>query len=212
MTVAAIHPNPVRTFAYLDADQAGLFGLTGLTNQVQVLPATGVSQTQLRRALLGNEAITSVQSVTALSDGMRDLVRQFVDMLNMLAVFVVILTLLIAFNTASVSADERTREHATLYAFGLRTGTLLRNSMLESLLIGLLGTAFGLLAGWVATAWAVESLMATTIPDIGMSTALSFDTVLVALAVGVVAVVIAPLFTVRRLRRLNIPASLRVVE
>jgi putative ABC transport system permease protein len=49
-------------------------------------------------------------------------------------------------------------------------------------------------------------------PDIGMDVAISAGTVLLAVVLGVVAVALGPLFTVRRLRRMDIPGTLRVVE
>jgi putative ABC transport system permease protein len=54
--------------------------------------------------------------------------------------------------------------------------------------------------------------MRTTMPDMGLDVAISAGTVVTAIALGVLAVAIAPLLTVRRLRRMDIPGTLRVVE
>jgi putative ABC transport system permease protein len=212
MRVAGVHPYPMRPFAYLDAGQASVFGLDGVTNLIQVAPANGVSEERLRRALLANRSVASAQPVTAISRAMRDLLAEFTDILGLLEVFVLVLALLIAFNASSVSADERAREHATMFAFGLRTGTVLRNSMAESLLIGLLGTGLGLLAGTATIWWMVGFLVSDTMPELAVYPTVGFTTILTALAVGVAAVTIAPLLTVRRLRRTDVPATLRVVE
>lgn len=82
----------------------------------------------------------------------------------------------------------------------------------EGVLIGLLGTAFGLGAGMLVVRWLVVSTLATTMPDLGLDVVLTGGTVLAAAALGVLAVAIAPLLTIRRLRRMDIPGTLRVVE
>ena len=60
--------------------------------------------------------------------------------------------------------------------------------------------------------WLITSTMSTTMPDMGLDIVVSASTLLTALAVGVIAVAVAPLFTIRRLRRMDIPGTLRVVE
>ena len=49
-------------------------------------------------------------------------------------------------------------------------------------------------------------------PDMGLDVVISGTTVLTAVVLGVIAVAIAPLLTIRRLRRMDIPGTLRVVE
>jgi putative ABC transport system permease protein len=49
-------------------------------------------------------------------------------------------------------------------------------------------------------------------PEIGVTAALSAGTVAAAVLLGVAAAAAAPLFTLRRLRRTDIPATLRVME
>jgi putative ABC transport system permease protein len=51
-----------------------------------------------------------------------------------------------------------------------------------------------------------------TFPELGTVIAVSPGSLLVAALVGVLAVAIAPLLTTRRLRRMDIPSTLRVVE
>jgi putative ABC transport system permease protein len=45
-----------------------------------------------------------------------------------------------------------------------------------------------------------------------MDVIISTETVLTAVALGVIAVGVAPLLTLRRMRRMNVPGTLRVVE
>ena len=128
------------------------------------------------------------------------------------AAAVLLLALLIAFNSTSINMDERARENATMFAYGLPVGRVLLVSVVESVLIGLLGTTLGVLAGRALLEWLINVLLPSTFPDIGVSVHLAGSTLLMAVAFGVVAVATAPLFTVRRLRRMDIPSTLRVME
>jgi putative ABC transport system permease protein len=58
----------------------------------------------------------------------------------------------------------------------------------------------------------IATTVSSTMPEIGMDVAVSGDTVVAAVLLGVVAVAVAPLLTVRRLRHMDIPGTLRVVE
>jgi putative ABC transport system permease protein len=60
--------------------------------------------------------------------------------------------------------------------------------------------------------WITGSLLPRTLPDIGVLPDLAGGTVLTALAIGSVAVSVAVLLTARKLRRMDVPATLRVVE
>ena len=61
-------------------------------------------------------------------------------------------------------------------------------------------------------AWLATSTIPKVLPEIGVTAGLATTTVLQAFALGVLTVAIAPLFSLRRLRRMDIPAALRVVE
>jgi putative ABC transport system permease protein len=119
--------------------------------------------------------------------------------------------MLIAFNAASISAEERTREHATMFAFGLSPGVVMSMAVVENAVIGLLGTLAGLAGGYVALSYIVSGFDEVT-PELLLVPTLSRATVLTTLTLGVVVVALAPLFGVRRERRMDIPAALRVVE
>jgi len=74
------------------------------------------------------------------------------------------------------------------------------------------GTVTGVAAGYGLLAW----LTATTVPSvmlkIAVSAAVSAGTIAAAVLLGTAVVAASSLFTVRRLRRTGIPATLRVVE
>ena len=211
--VAGIDPSPMRVYAYLDAATAApLFGLPGMTNLLTVLPSAGHSAADVQRALLDVPHVASAQSVRAATDGLRTSLDQFTGILNVAAGVALLLVLLIAFNTASIGTDERSREHATMMAFGLPPRTVLGMTATESVLVGVLGTVTGVAAGYGLLAWLTATTIAGVMPEIGVTAALSTGTMAAAIVLGTAAVAVAPLFTLRRLRRTDIPATLRVVE
>jgi putative ABC transport system permease protein len=211
--VAGIDPSPMRVYAYLDsATAAQLFGQPGMTNLLTVLPSAGHSAADVQRALLNVPHVTSAQSVQAATDGLRASLDQFTGILNVAAGVALLLVLLIAFNTASIGTDERSREHATMMAFGVPARTVLGMTATESVLIGVLGTVAGVAAGYGLLAWLTTTTIASVMPEIGVTTALSAGTIAAAVLLGTAAVAAAPLFTLRKLRRTNIPATLRVAE
>ena len=211
--VTGIDPSPMRGYAYLDsAAAARMLGLAGMTNMLTMLPAPGHSAADVQRALLDVPHVTSAQSVQAATDGLRSSLDQFTGILNVASGVALLLVLLIAFNTASIGMDERSREHATMMAFGLPARTVLGMTTVESVLIGALGTVAGVAAGYGLLAWLTATTIAGVMPEIGVTAALSAGTVAGAVLLGAGTVAVAPLFTVRRLRRMDVPATLRVVE
>jgi len=211
--VVGIDPSPMRAYAYLDsATAAPLFGLAGMANMLTVLPSAGHSAADVQRALLDVPHVSSAQSVQAATDGLRASLDQFTGILNVAAGVALLLVLLIAFNTASIGTDERSREHATMMGFGLPARTVLGMTATESVLVGVLGTVAGVAAGYGLLAWLTATTIASVMPEIGVTAALSAGTVAAAVLLGTAAVAAAPLFTLRRLRRIDIPATLRVAE
>lgn len=61
-------------------------------------------------------------------------------------------------------------------------------------------------------AWIVSSLLPQVVPHLGIEPELTGASVIVTLVVGIVALTIAPLFTYRRMRRMDIPSTLRVMK
>jgi putative ABC transport system permease protein len=211
--VAGIDPSPMRVYAYLDsATAAAPFGLPGMTNLLTVLPSAGHSAADVQRALLDVPHVASAQSVRAATDGLRASLDQFTGILNVAAGVALLLVLLIAFNNASISTDERSREHATMMAFGLPPRTVLGMTATESVLVGALGTVTGVAAGYGLLVWLTATTIAGVMPEIAVTAALSAGTVAAAVLLGTAVVAAAPLFTLRKLRRTDIPATLRVVE
>ena len=212
LRIQAIHNIPYRFIAFMDIRTAGIMKLDGVYNTVAVAPKAGTSLTNLQREMFALPSVGSVQPVLSFAETIRDMVNQVLDILRVVEGAVLLLALLIAFNSSAISVDERAREHATMFAFGVPLGTVLTNTVLESLIVGSLGTALGIGAGYGIVQYITQILLPGTLPDVSIHAAISLATIATAAALGVVAVATAPLFTVRRMRKMNIPATLRVVE
>lgn len=210
--VVGIHGSPLRPTAYMDVSGASLFGMAGLANRATVVPAAGADQAEVQRALFRMPGVVSAQPIDVVIHTFRDLLSMFTDILGVVALVALALALLVAYNSATITQDERTREIATMLAFGLPMRRVLGSAVVESGLIGLFGTVLGLAGGALALFWIAYDLFPGTAPDFGLDPAVGAGTLALTIVVGLVAVALAPLLTWRRLSRLDLPATLRVVE
>jgi putative ABC transport system permease protein len=196
----------------MDRAGASVMNLEGIVNAVSVVPDDGTSLSELKESLFGKPAVASVEGVTEVANTIRESIDDFLGILRVIEGFVLLMALLIAFNTTSISSDERRREHATMFAFGLSTRSVMSLIGVERLLLGIMGTFAGVIAGRLLLAWMIQSLLPTTVPDVGVTVDVATSTYLTAAVLGVIAVAAAPLLTLRRLQRMDVPATLRVVE
>ncbi len=212
LPVLAVHPNPYRFVAYFHLPRAGFMDLEGIVNGAQIDPRPGVRAEAVQRAFFDRPGIVSVEPVSAAADAIRDRIGESVGFLRIIEAMVLLLALLIAFNSTAITMDERGRENATMLAFGLRVRSVLGVAVKESIAVGLLGTVVGIVLGRVLVNWLVNVLIADTIPEVAIDVFVSLGTVATALALGVLAVAVAPTLTLRRLRRMDVPSTLRVME
>lgn len=70
----------------------------------------------------------------------------------------------------------------------------------------------GISLGFLLVGWVANVVLPTTLPDLDVAPAVRGSTFLTAAVLGVVAVTVAPLLTVCKLRRMDLPSTLRVVE
>ena len=141
--MVAIHPHPFRFVTYMDGRHADVLGLSGAANVVYAEPAAGYTITDVRRALFELPAVAGAETVSATAEVIRDLFEQVTGILRVIEGAVLALALLIAFNSANISSDERRREHATMFAFGVPLRIVMRILVVESFVVGVIGTAVG---------------------------------------------------------------------
>ena len=212
LPVTGINTSPLRFVAYANAPAAASMGLTGLVNRISVVPAAGKTAADVKRALVTLPAVTAVQGAAAMTDAVDQTMSQFTEVLVITVAIAMVMALLIAYNAAAINAEERTRENATMFAYGIRPGRVIAGNVLEALLIGTLATIVGLAAGYAILRWILDVSMRNTMPDLGILTSISSVTFGLAALAGIVSVSLAPLLTLRRLKRTDVPSALRVVE
>jgi putative ABC transport system permease protein len=212
VNVSGLHPNPLRMLAYADSSSAAYFGFGGLTNLLTIEPADGYTADQVRRELLSVPRVGAAQSTKATVDAIRVSVQQFLSVLQVAVVIALALAILIAFNSTSIAADERSRDHATMLAFGLPVRTVLGLTVVETLILGALGTIVGIAGGYGIVTWVVQVTLESTLPEVQIQPHLAAGTWLLAGILGIGAVGAAPVLLLRRIRKMDIPSTLRVME
>ena len=210
--VGALHANPLRSLAYMDSRRARLLGLAGTTNTVELRLAPGAEPTTVARTLFAVPGVASVEPAAAIPDALRGYMDDFLGILRVTQAITLLLALLIAFNTTSIAGDERRREHATMFAFGIPTRSVMTAAVVESTIIGILGTIAGLGLGLLVLGWVMTAVTTDVFPDLGTVISLGPATIATAAVLGIGAVGLAPLLGARRLRHLDIPSTLRVAE
>lgn len=212
VVVAGIHPNPYRFSAFMDLRHATLMNLAGIVNFYTVEPGPDVDRDAVIRSLFHVDGVSSVLPISTITETVRETIGSVADILDIVQGVSLLLAVLIAFNSSTISADERAREHATMFAFGVRLRTVLGMAVAESAIVGALATALGIVIGRVVLAWIVHRLLPGTMPDLTITEAVTGPTYVLAVTLGTGAVALAPLLTARKLRRMVVPDTLRIVE
>lgn len=208
--IRGIHNNPLRTPVYLPLDEAAMMGLTNITNYVVL--KSDLSENDVRATLFQEPGVASVQAAGDVSEAFEEALGFLSQILRVTQVIVIALAFLIAFNSTSINVDERVREIATMFAFGLRVRTATRMQIMENTIMGILGTIIGLLAGFALLNVIFAQQLSEMFPDIRFTVAISVGTVILAAFMGVLVVALTPLLSIRRMESMDIPSTLRVVE
>jgi putative ABC transport system permease protein len=207
------------TFALFTFDEAQryLMGGQDLVNSVLVAGETDLSQEALVERLTpvvpdGAEAITGSALTEEATDAIGD------DFLNFFQTFLLVfagIALLVAgfsiYNTFSITVAQRLRENALLRAIGSSRAQILVSVVLEALLVGIVASAVGLVAG-MALAAGLKGLLAGFGLDLP-SAGFLVDGVTVAwsFAVGIGVTIVASLAPAIRSSRVAPLAALREV-
>jgi len=201
----------------LHAAEQYLTSNPGKLSSILIKPAPGVSAGQLMtrlRAVLppGVQAITGAQlaqeNISAIDSSFLGFIR------TALTAFAVIALLVAAFsiyNTFSIIAAQRARSAALLRALGAMRRQIIAASILETLVVGLAGSVAGL-AGGIGVAGGLKGVFddfGFALPAGGL--VVKASTVLIAVAAGLSATVIAGVLPAVRASRVPPLAALRDV-
>ncbi len=212
LRVLAIHGYPLRAFAYIDVRHADLIGLAGFANGVTGAPAQGYSLIDTKRELFEAPGVTTVQGLGDSFKALQDVFEQFANVFTVINLIVLGLALLIAFNTANINTEERARDHATMFAYGVNVAKVILNLAIEGLILGAAATAIGVVLGWGLLLWIINSVMPNSYPDLGVVFSVNAPILILFLVFAVLVITLAPALTFRKLQRMNIPDTLRVQE
>lgn len=163
------------------------------------------------RASLGPEY--EVHTWLELQPFVRDIITRFHIILGVVMTVLIVIVLTGIINTMLMSVFERVREIGTLLAIGVRRRQIAQLFLVEAATIGLVGSVLGALVGWAVVS-AVGS-RGLTIKLTGLSAvnvvrpAVTFDFVLLAIALAVVGTLIASLTPSLRASKLNPVDALR---
>ncbi|MCI0709797.1 MAG: ABC transporter permease [Chloroflexi bacterium] len=210
--VVGIHNNPLRPLSYMSIASQSMMGVEELTNQVVVVPVPGVSTNTVRSTLFQQAGVGSVTDIAELSNAFDDGLELFKQFLQVIQGVVIFMAFLIAFNATSINVDERVREIATMFAFGLPIRTVTRMQIVENLLIGIAGTIVGVGFGWFILQAMMSTRIEEQLDDLRLIATLQPETLLISLALGILVVGLTPLLSIRKMVRMDIPGALRVME
>lgn len=210
--VVGIHNNPLRMLSYMNSTSRTEFGLPAVANQLVGVPTADVSQNTVRSTLFNQVGVGSVESISDYGDAFDEALELFVDALNIIQVIVLFLAFLIAFNTTSISVDERSREIATMFAFGLPIRTVTRMQILENVILGILGTLVGLGLGWITLTQSMGVRIEEQLADMNFIITITPQSLALAVILGVLVVGLTPLLNIRKMLKMNIPNELRIME
>jgi putative ABC transport system permease protein len=210
--VVGIHPDIMRTTVYMDIKDTGIFNLEGLINSLHVNPTAGVTVEALRPQLSQVQGVASVRKVSGSLIAIEDFLDQYIGIFQVVQGVVLLMAFFIAFNTTRSNIEERRREIATMFAFGAQVRTVLRMTMVENLIVGILGTLVGIALGWLVLGGVVLQLFEHDAPDLDAILTIQVGTYGWAVLIGVIVVAVTPVFLTRRLIKMDIPSTLRVME
>lgn len=108
---------------------------------------------------------------------------------------------LLILNTFSILVAQRAQELALFRAMGAKRSQVRNSVLVEALIVGVIGAAAGLLAGY-GLAWGILSLLTALGMDLGpVAPSITWQSVLASFAIGIVVTVLAAYLPARRASR-----------
>jgi len=122
-------------------DAQGLLGKSGFVSSVIVTP-TG-DDTELRRVLAASFPNLFVIDSTDTRRTVEEGISTFEDLVNSIAVVVIVCASLLLMTVMLITVKERTREIGVLRAIGASNGTIIRSVLWEIFLLSVVGSVIG---------------------------------------------------------------------
>jgi putative ABC transport system permease protein len=196
-------PGGATIVAFPTAEAQALLGAPGEFDTINVVAAHGLSQQQMVDRIApylprGTEVVTGAKITAETQDALHKAFSYFNTFLYIFAIVAVLVGAFMIFNTFSITVAQRTRENGLLRALGATRRQVLVAVLVEALVIGLLASAVGVVAGLgVAIGLkALISMIGVDIPTQGM--VFSSSTILISLFVGVAITALAALSPARK--------------
>jgi len=194
-----------------------IFGLEGVYSRIGVTGREGVLDSVLAhriQAVLppGYEAITGARATQQATDQFNSIIGILRDVLLVFAGISLFVGAFIIFNSFSITIAQRTRQVGLLRAVGASRGSVVREVVLEALMIGTVASAIGVAFG-VVVALLLEKLFdlfGASLPRAPVQ--VEARTVIIAMAVGIGVTLVAALRPAIRASRIPPIAALREVS
>ncbi|WP_299540343.1 ABC transporter permease [uncultured Streptomyces sp.] len=210
--------NPGAAIAYLDTATAQrlLLGKPGVFTQINVAAEPGVSDTALKAdvaAALDGGAAYKLQTQDEAAKANKDSMGSFLGvmkwaMLGFAGIALLVGVFLIV-NTFSMLVAQRTRELGLMRAIGAQRGQVNRSVLVEAVLLGVVGSLAGVLAG-VGLAVGLMRLMGAMGMELSTEDlTVAWTTPVVGVVLGVVVTVLAAYVPARRAGKVSPMAALR---
>ncbi|MGQ0678226.1 MAG: ABC transporter permease [Actinomycetota bacterium] len=191
-----------------------VLGKAGKLDSIDIAAAQGVSIPELierisDRLPVDLEAVSGARAAQEQSEAIKSGLGIFNTVMRAFAAVALFVGAFIIFNTFSITVAQRTRELGLLRALGAGSGQVTGSILLEALIVGVIASAVGILAG-VGIALLLGVILSTfgiELPSAGL--VLLPRTALVAGGAGVGITVICALLPARRAARISPMAALR---
>jgi len=183
-----------------------LFDREGTFDQIYIVAEEGVPAAQVTAEVQevlpsGFQAITATDAAAEQTEQVREGLGFLRTALLVFAFVALFVGAFVIFNTFNIVVTQRTRELGLLRALGASRGQVFRSVVIESLVIGLLGSAVGLAAGIALAVLLKKGLEAIGLELPPTPLAIRPTTIIAAFVVGTVVTVVASVFPARRASR-----------
>jgi ABC-type antimicrobial peptide transport system permease subunit len=196
---------------YIPIDQARAFFGTDEVSSITVILKSSDNSTVSNVSKLITDCFANQVSVTSAA-AVSSIVTTLTTTLDLFLGGVAAISLFVAgigiMNIMIVSLIERTREIGVLKALGMKSGSVLRIFLYESVIIGTIGAIVGIILGWILSN-AVTLALSASSAGLKISPILTPEVALLALGFGVCVSVMFALYPAWRASKLRPVEALR---